>query len=139
MRSSGGVDAIFEKPLDWLVFGKKIRAMIDERRATSAPTIIEHANEDPVPAAGPMLPDPAWDLDRRNFDASKGGAYRLAAELRTTTVKAFAAETTGPCFCGLIDAHQVDLILIENAHYGFLSAAKGTRANPELRSPLHKS
>jgi hypothetical protein len=58
----------------------------------------------------------------------------LAVELRTKTVKAFVAETTD-ALCGLIDAHPVDLILIENAHYGFLSAAEVLARLQSAQSP----
>jgi HD-like signal output (HDOD) protein/DNA-binding NarL/FixJ family response regulator len=117
-----GVDAIFEKPLDFATFGPRIRAMIDERPGRG-PTVETAATTEKAPAKASPVVGPERKPTVAILMGNQQHAFQLAAALGSRTLKVFVAETTD-FLCRFAEKQQIDVLLIENVRHGFLSAAE---------------
>lgn len=115
-----GVDAIYQKPIDFPTFGKQIRALFDARHAPrpdSANQPIEHVDS---PATG----DPPA---RKNVVAILMGAanraQQLAVQLDNECLQVFVPKTT-ESLRKFVEDHPVDVMLIEDVPFGFLTGAE---------------
>jgi len=123
-----GIDAIFEKPLDFLVFGKQIRAMIDNHTRCTAAVVVENPSREHASAGDQSLSEPARKSTVAILMQQQRRARQLAAQLGTPAVKVFVAETTD-ALCGFIDAQLVDLLLSATE---VLSRLQGSPSPPEV-------
>lgn len=131
---SRGVDAIFEKPFDFLDFAKQIRTMFDERRDSRSRRVESGSISgsalmtDATPADGLRLPTVAILVGQPQR------ASALASELRTTPLNVFVAESTD-CLWRDVERSHVDVLVIEDGQYGFLKAAEVLSRLQVLPSP----
>jgi HD-like signal output (HDOD) protein len=120
-----GVDALFRKPINVPEFGVQIREMLDRRR-TAQPGRPDGVLAEPGIGAERLPGDAvAGDAGRTVvvFLRDRPRSQRLASLLAGDCVQVVLPETTDD-LCHFAEQQRVDVIVIEDAAYGFLDGAE---------------
>jgi len=123
-----GVDAIFQKPIDFPSFGGKIREMLDNGSAKFK------AAPDDLSALVLEADDPSRSPTVVVLMHDRARSQRLSLELGTVKVDVFATQTTDALY-RFVEEHRVDVMLIENVQFGFLRGAEILSRVQSLPSP----
>lgn len=123
-----GVDAIFEKPFNLPSFAGKIREMLDNGGIRSTSISDE-------------LSSPTAEVDDRSrlptvvvLMHDRARSQRLSLELGSVKVDVFATRTTDALY-RFVEEHHADVMLIENAQFGFLRGPEILTRVQSLPSP----
>jgi HD-like signal output (HDOD) protein/CheY-like chemotaxis protein len=117
-----GVDAVFEKPLDFATFGSRIRALLDQRLMRAlAGEDIPLEKESSIRDSDAAASEPTATV--AILMADRGRSTTLASELEGGELRVFVAEATD-ALCRFADENAIDALVIENVRHGFLSAAE---------------
>lgn len=126
-----GVNAVFQKPIDFHNFGKQVRAMFDARRK-AAPEAVE--------AADGARADAGQSPSRKSVVAvlmsGPSRARQLARELESDSLSVFVPTTTDS-LCQFAAGQRVDVLLIEDVPFGFLTGAEILARLQATGAPRH--
>ena len=116
-----GVDAIVQKPIDFPAFSKQVRALYEARRTAEHESLQKRlvASETPTLADAPPPRRPIVAI----LMSAGNRAQQLAVELRGDALEVFVPQTT-ESLCQFVENHQVDVMVIEDVAYGFLTGAE---------------
>jgi HD-like signal output (HDOD) protein/CheY-like chemotaxis protein len=115
-----GVDHIFQKPLDAPQFLSRIRELTESLSSTDR----GRGKGENVPRASDESPQDATDTSRMPavailmHDALR--AQTLASQLKRALLLPFAPDSTD-ALCHLAESRHLDLLVLENARFGFLN------------------
>ncbi len=127
-----GVDAIVQKPIDFRTFGKQVRAMFEARRTVKHVSVVKGAGPSDSSTL-PAEPPPRKPIVAILMSA-ESRAEQLAVELRGNAVEVFVPQTTDS-LCHFVEKRQVDVLLIEDVPYGFLTGAEILRRLQKAGAP----